>query len=233
MFGKLYIVSTPIGNLEDVTIRALKTLRETKFIFAEDTRSALKLMHYHDIPTRDKAIISFFEGNEESRHFDIISKLQLGENVIIVSESGTPLISDPGFKLVREVLKLGISVESIPGPTALITALTISGLPTNAFMFFGFFPKKMNKVLELLKSVKASSENISQLKTYIFYESPHRLLKDLALMREVFGNINIVVARELTKIHEEVVRCDIDSAILYFTQNPPRGEFVILFSLEK
>lgn len=232
MFGKLYIVSTPIGNLEDTTIRAIKTLRETKFIFAEDTRSALKLMHYHDIPTRGKTIVSFFEGNEESRHSDIISKLRLNENVVIISESGTPLISDPGFKLVKEVLKLGITVESVPGPTALITALTSSGLPSNAFMFLGFFPKKSKRV-KLLNSLKTVSENVSQLKTFIFYVSPHRIIKDLSLIREVFGNIDIVVARELTKIHEEVVRKDIDSAILYFTENPPRGEFVILFSLEK
>lgn len=155
------------------------------------------------------------------------------QNIALVSESGMPLISDPGYKLVREVIKLGIPLEVIPGPTALTTALVVSGLPPNAFVFLGFLPRKESHVRKLFKNLKEGYARIPQIKTAIFYESPHRLLATLQLIKDIFGNVDIVVARELTKIHEEIVKRNIKDVIEYFTKNNPRGEFVVLFSLER
>jgi 16S rRNA (cytidine1402-2'-O)-methyltransferase len=227
--GKLYIVATPIGNMDDITLRALKLLEETNVIFAEDTRSTLNLLRHHNIETNNKEIISFFEGNEENRVKDVFLKLQHG-NVALVSESGTPLISDPGFKMIRELASLDIKIESIPGPTALITALTLSGLPTNSFVFLGFLPKKEGKAKTLLADTKRALEVLEQCKSLILYESPHRLLATLKLIEEVFGDIDLSIGRELTKIYEEVRREKISESIKHFTVTDPRGEFVIVFS---
>ncbi|MDO8503104.1 MAG: 16S rRNA (cytidine(1402)-2'-O)-methyltransferase [bacterium] len=229
--GKLFIVATPIGNLEDITLRALKTLKEVDIILAEDTRSTKNLLRHHGISTESKRLISFFEGNEARRLPEIIAILQQSEDVVLVSESGTPLISDPGFKLVREIVRLNIPVEAIPGPNAAITALSISGLPTNAFLFLGFLPKKESHVRNLFSSTRSTAKNTPQLKTIIAYESPHRLVKTLFLIKEIFGDKDLVVARELTKVYEEVRREKVSLAIEHFTKNKPRGEFVILFSL--
>lgn len=226
--GKLFIVSTPIGNLGDITYRAVQILKSCDVILAEDTRSAITLLKHYELP--HKEIISFFEGNEEKRYGQIVMLLSQDKNVALISESGTPLISDPGFKLIRSLVENGIEIIAIPGPTAAITALTLSGLPTNAFLFFGFLPKKhgkVKKVLEEAKSVLKASETI---KTVLFYESPHRLLDTLQSIESVFGDIEIVVARELTKIYEEVRREKVSESITYFTQEAPRGEFTILFS---
>ncbi len=229
--GKLFIVSTPIGNLEDITLRAIRVLSEAQVILAEDTRSAHVLLKHHKIETSSKNVISFFEGNEEQRIPEVISLLHSGRNVALISESGTPLVSDPGYKLVRGCIALGIPVEAIPGPTAAIAALTVSGLPPNAFLFLGFLPKKAGKARKMLEGIKEAHEHMTDVKTVILYESPYRVLKTLHLIKEVFGDIDVVVARELTKLYEEVRREKVSEAIEHFTKVKPRGEFVILFSV--
>lgn len=228
--GKLSIVATPIGNMEDITFRAIITLRKCDLILAEDTRTTGGLLKHYDIT--HKEVVSFFEGNEERKINFAITLLLQGKHVALASESGTPTISDPGYKLVREAINAGVIVESIPGPTALISALTSSGLPTNAFLFLGFLPKKKSHAKKLLLQTKDSLQDIEQLKTVLFYESPHRLIKSLQLIKEVFGNADIVVARELTKMHEEVRRENVTQAIEHFETSKPRGEFVVLLSTE-
>ncbi|OGY10414.1 MAG: 16S rRNA (cytidine(1402)-2'-O)-methyltransferase [Candidatus Blackburnbacteria bacterium RIFCSPHIGHO2_12_FULL_41_13b] len=228
--GKLFIISTPIGNFEDITLRALSTLRDADVILAEDTRTTANLLKHYNIPRKE--IISFFEGNEEKRHPEILNLLITGKNVALVSESGTPLVSDPGYKLIRELVSNGIKIETIPGPTALVAALVVSGLPTNSFLFMGFLPKKSGKAKTILENTKSALSALSQCKSVILYESPHRIVKTLQLVKDVFGEIDVVVARELTKIHEEVRREKVSQAIEYFTTTKPRGEFVLLFSIE-
>lgn len=227
--GKLYLVSTPIGNLEDITLRALRVLSEVDVILAEDTRSAGKLLAHHDIAKR--RVISFFEGNEQRRIAQILQLLNAGKTVALISESGTPLVSDPGFKLVRVIIEMGIALEAVPGPTALIAALVVSGLPPNAFIFLGYFPKKETKVRKLLEGIKGNSTRLEKVKTAIAYESPHRLLRTLYLVKEVFGDIEVVVARELTKLNEEIRREKISQSIIHFNKVKPRGEFVLLWKL--
>lgn len=227
--GKLFLVSTPIGNLEDITYRAIKILKECDVILAEDTRSATAIFKHYDIPKKE--IISFFEGNEKQRLPYVLSLLVQDKSLALISESGTPLVSDPGYKLVRELTKLGISTEAIPGPTAAIAALTLSGLPTSSFIFLGFLPKKGTRVKKILKQTKDAASVLETCKTAILYESPHRLVKTLNLIQEVFGDINIVIARELTKIHEEVIRQKVSESITHFTQHQPKGEFTILFTM--
>lgn len=223
-------MSTPIGNLEDITLRAIRVLSEVHVILAEDTRSAHVLLNHYKIEGQ-KEIISFFEGNEAQRISEAIELLRQGRNVALISESGTPLISDPGYKLARECIRLGIPIEAIPGPTAAITALTLSGLPPNAFIYLGFLPKKTGKARKVLESVKNAHEHIADVKTIILYESPYRVSKTLHLIKEVFGNVDMVVARELTKFHEEVRREKVSESIEHFTKTTPKGEFVILLSL--
>ena len=230
MTGKLYIVSTPIGNLEDMTYRGIRILSEADAILSEDTRTTAKLLKHYQIP--HKPLFSFFEGNENEKREQVLQMLRDGANLALVSESGTPLISDPGFKLVREAVEAGIKVESIPGATALIAALTSSGLPTNAFLFLGFLPKKESHAKELLEKTKSSLTEVEQLKTVIVYESPHRVLDTLELIKEVFGDIEIVTARELTKMYEEVRREKISESLAHFTMKKPKGEFTILFALD-
>lgn len=226
--GKLYIVSTPIGNLEDITLKALRVLQEVDVILAEDTRTTVNLLKHYKLP--QKETVSYFEGNEQKRQHEVYKLLQEGKNIALVSESGTPLISDPGYKLVRGLINQGIQLEAIPGPTALITALIISGLPTNAFLFLGFLPKKQSKALQILQNTKSALSNLKQCKSVIVYESPHRVIRTLEQIKEVFGETDVVAARELTKIHEEVRREKVSYAIEYFTNTKPRGEFTILFA---
>lgn len=228
--GKLFIVATPIGNLTDITLRALETLKNSDLILAEDTRTTQKLLSHYDI--YGKKPLSFFEGNEDRRTTEVLSALQnTQQNIALVSESGMPLISDPGYKLVREAIKLGIPLEVIPGPTALTTALVVSGLPPNAFIFLGFLPRKESHVRKLFENLKEGYAHTPQIKTAIFYESPYRLLTTLQLIKDIFGNVDIVVARELTKVYEEVRREKVSLAIKHFAKTSPRGEFVILFQL--
>lgn len=227
MAGKLSIVSTPIGNLEDMTYRAVRVLSEADAILAEDTRTTANLLKHFKIP--HKPLFSFFEGNESEKQEQVLLMLKDGASLVLVSESGTPLISDPGFKLVREAAAAGVKIESIPGATALITALTTSGLPTNAFLFLGFLPKKESHAKEMLEKTKEALKNMEQLKTVIIYEGPHRVVKTLQLIELVFGDIEIVVARELTKMYEEVRREKVSASIEHFTKKNPKGEFTILW----
>lgn len=230
--GKLFLVATPIGNLTDITLRAIETLKDADLILAEDTRTTHNLLTHYDI--HSKKLLSFFEGNESHRTPEVLHMLQnTQQKIVLVSESGMPLISDPGYKLVREAIKLGIPIEAIPGPTALTTALVVSGLPPNAFIFLGYLPRKESHVRRLFIGLKETSTHIPQVKTAIFYESPHRLLGTLQLIKDIFGDTDTVIARELTKVHEEIARKRVADAIKHFTKNTPRGEFVVLFSLEK
>lgn len=239
--GTLYIVSTPIGNLEDLTIRAIKTLFSVDIIACEDTRRTglllQKLKEQYASKLTDSTplhrsvelhleskLLRYDDNHEQSQTPFIIQKLEEGKSVALVSDAGTPLISDPGYKLVSEALKRGINVISVPGPTAAIAALTVSGLPTNHFMFLGYPPEKQSHRLKLFRTLPKDI-------TIIFYCAPHKLQQTLTDMQTVFGDIPIVIARELTKIHEEVWRGKLSEAISYFLN--PQGEFVLLLNFLK
>lgn len=230
--GNLYIVATPIGNLQDITLRALETLSEVDFIASEDTRkTSILIKHYFqgkEIEMREK-LFSYYEQTEIKRVPQIINLLLNGKNVALVSDAGTPTISDPGFKLVRECIKEGIKVVSIPGPTSLISALVSSGLPTDKFLFLGFLPKKQGHRKTILKNLKKSLRLINS--TVIIFESPYRLLTILSELKEILGDIEIVVARELSKIHEEL-RKDLISNQINHYKNGVKGEIVILLNLK-
>lgn len=239
--GTLYIVATPIGNLGDITLRAIEILGEVDFIACEDTRKTGFLLKFLaevqppmrlDLKRERPNLLSYYEENELRRIPQIISLLKAGKNVALVSNAGTPTISDPGFKLVREAIHQGIPVVSIPGPSAVLTALTSSGLPTDKFLFLGYPPKKGGKRRKLFENLRAlkAIEPFNNL-TIILFESPHRLLKTLENIQEVLGDIDIVICRELTKMHEEVRREKISQSIAHFGKTPPRGEFTLLFNL--
>ena len=240
--GILFIVSTPIGNLEDITLRAIKTLFSVDCIACEDTRKTGQLIKNYqsriknqelrikNLEIKRKAkLISYYDDIEQKRIPEIISLLDKDKDVALVSNAGTPLIADPGFKLVKECIKRNIKVVPIPGPSAVLAALVASGLPTNNFYFLGFLPVKKNKRQELLKKLQKSFENFRQKPTIIAYEAPHRIQKTLSDIKEIFGDIEIVIARELTKIHEEGKKIKISEAITYYSK--PKGEFVILFNI--
>lgn len=230
--GNLYIVATPIGNLQDITLRALDTLSEVDFIASEDTRkTGILIKHYFkgkEIEMREK-LFSYYEQTEIKRVPQIINLLLNGKNVALVSDAGTPTISDPGFKLVRDCIKEGIRVVSIPGSTSLISALVSSGLPTDKFLFLGFLPKKQGHRKTILKNLKKSLRLINS--TVIIFESPYRLLTALSELKEILGDIEIVVARELTKIHEDV-RKDLISNQINHYKTGVKGEIVILLNLK-
>ena len=217
MSGKLYLVATPIGNLEDITLRAIKVLEEVDLIAAEDTRNSLKLLNHYDIK---KPLISYHRHNEELRVDNLIEKLKQGNNIAVVSDAGTPGISDPGEVIAKEAIKNNIDVIPIPGACAAINALIASGLNTTEFAFFGFLPlnKKLRK--EKLNEIK------DETKTCIIYEAPHKLQKTLQDFKEVIENREVVLAREITKIHEEFIRGNIDK-IISKSENL-KGEMIIL-----
>lgn len=219
----LYIVATPIGNLKDLTLRAIETLKSVDLIVCEDTRVFGKLAKAYDIGQK---LISVNDFNEQSRIAQVIGEIEAGANTALVSDAGTPLISDPGYKLVREAIERGISVQSIPGPSSVVAALTVSGLPPDKFLFFGYLSKKANKKKETLDNVGRMRKIISF--TAIFFESPYRLLATLKLVKDIFGDIDIVICRELTKMHEEIRREKVSESIEYFSKIVPKGEFVIL-----
>lgn len=225
--GSLSIVATPIGHLQDITLRALETLKKVDEIICEDTRRTGLLLHHYEIK---KSMIILNDYNEAKHVPLIISRLKNGERLALVSDAGTPLISDPGFKLVRECVKEGIKIESIPGPSAAITALTVSGLPTNSFFFVGYLSKKQGKRKASLMSLHAILDSIeSNLKpTFILYEAPQRIGETLNDIKKAFGDIDIVICRELTKLHEEVRREKISESISHFQKVKPKGEFTIL-----
>jgi 16S rRNA (cytidine1402-2'-O)-methyltransferase len=219
MSGKLYIVPTPIGNLEDITIRALRILKEVDLILAEDTRKTNVLLKHFSIVTK---MISHHLHNEHKTLHSVIDKLLSGITIALVSDAGTPSISDPGFLIVRECLKNEIDVETLPGAVAFIPALVNSGLPSEKFCFEGFLPQKKGRQKRILQLKEES-------RTMIFYESPHRLYKTLEQFAEFFGeNRKISVSRELTKVFEENVRGDISDLLKYFKEKTIKGEIVII-----
>lgn len=236
MNGTLFAVATPIGNLDDITIRAIKTLQTVDAIACEDTRKTgillSRMVSTSEVgrtrPLRSARLISYYEQNELQRIPEIISALKDGLNIALVSDAGTPTISDPGFKLVREAIKEGIKVESIPGPSSVISALVSSGLPTDKFLFLGYPPRKPGHRKTFLVNIASMIRIIKA--TIIIFEAPHKLLKTLGEMEEVFGNIDIVICRELTKVYEEIRREKISISIEHFSKITPKGEFVLLFS---
>ncbi len=235
--GTLYIVSTPIGNLEDITIRAIKTLFSVDIIACEDTRRTGLLLQslqqknnalvLHSTKASVPRLVRYDDRTENSRIPQIIEYLQTGLSVALVSDSGTPLISDPGYKLVFEALKRDIEVVSVPGPSAALTALTSSGLPTSNFLFLGFPPEKEKHRKDLFQSLITMQP--SNHPTIIFYCAPHKLLQILVDMKEVFDDIPIVIARELTKVHEEIWKGTLSEAQKKYEN--PLGEFVVLFNI--
>jgi 16S rRNA (cytidine1402-2'-O)-methyltransferase len=221
--GILYLVSTPIGNLKDITLRALEVLSSVDIIACEDTRKTGLLLQKLKI-THKPELISYYEENEFGRIPQIINLLKAGKNVALVSNAGTPTLSDPGYKLVREAIKECIKVEAIPGPSAILNALVVSGLPTDKFLFLSFLPKKPGKRQKILLSLPKEI-------TIIFFESPFRLLKTLEGLKELFGDIEIVICRELTKVFEEIRREKISASINHFIEVKPKGEFTLLFNI--
>jgi 16S rRNA (cytidine1402-2'-O)-methyltransferase len=225
----IYIVATPIGNLEDITFRALNTLFSVNAILCEDTRkTAALLKHYEKPGLKIPELISFYEENELKRMPEAINRLKAGEELALVTNSGTPTISDPGFKLVRECWREGIKVVPIPGASSPIAALSVSGLPTDKFMFLGFLPNKPGQRVKLFREVEEALKHISA--TVIFFESPFRIQRTLSDLQNVFGDIEVVVSRELTKIHEELIHQKVSVLIEKYSQQPPKGELVILFN---
>jgi len=233
--GKLYIISTPIGNLEDISLRAIRVLQEVDIIASEDTRKTGLLMKQIRTKGIEKPqrFVSYFEHNEETRIFEIVGYLKEGFDVALVSNAGTPTISDPGFKLVRECISQGIVIEAVPGPSAILTALVVSGLPTDKFFFLGYLPKKNGKKKELFETASKLLSNESTVSnlTFIFYESQYRLIETLELLKQIFGDIDIVIGRELTKVHEEIRREKVSDSLKHFQQTKLLGEFTVLFNL--
>ena len=220
----LYIVPTPVGNLEDMTLRAIRILKEVDVVLAEDTRTSGILLKHFDIRQQ---LLSHHKFNEHGTSAGIVERLKAGQTVALISDAGTPGISDPGFFLTREAVAAGIEVQTLPGPTAFVPALVSSGLPCDRFCFEGFLPPKKGRMtrLELLKE---------ETRTMVFYESPYRLVKTLQQFAEAFGDDRQVsVAREISKVHEESVRGTLAEVIAHFTKTEPRGEIVIVVAGKK
>jgi 16S rRNA (cytidine1402-2'-O)-methyltransferase len=217
--GTLYIVSTPIGNLEDMTLRGVRVLKEVNLIAAEDTRRTGLLLKHYDIRT---PLTSFFEGNELKKRDFILSRLTGGESIAVVSDAGTPGISDPGFRLIQRAIEEKIPIVPIPGPSAVIAALSVAGLPTDAFLFRGFLPHKSKKRRDLLQELKALRE------TLVFYESPHRISETLQDIFDILGDREIVLARELTKAYEEILRGKVSEIQCRFGGRKPKGEITLV-----
>lgn len=219
MSGILYVVGTPIGNLGDMSPRAVETLENVDFIAAEDTRVTLKLLNHFGIK---KPMVSYFEHNKHQRGEIICRRILSGENCAIVTDAGMPCISDPGELLVKQCEEYGIEVKAVPGPSAVISALAISGLPTGRFTFEGFLSVNKKSRMEHLESVK------NETRTMIFYEAPHKLNATLRDMLGAFGNRSIAIVRELTKIHEEVIRTTLEQAVERYSEAPLKGEIVLV-----
>ena len=221
--GKLSLCATPIGNLEDISFRVLRTLKEADCIAAEDTRNSIKLLNHFAIQT---PMTAYHEFNKVEKARDLVSRLQRGENIALITDAGTPCISDPGEELVRQAVDAGIRVESIPGPAAFVTALTLSALPTRRFVFEAFLPTDKSNKKErtaILQSLAGEE------RTILLYEAPHHLLKTLEDLRDAFGeNRKLSLARELTKKHEEVLYTDLEEAIRKYREEEPRGEYVLV-----
>lgn len=217
--GKLYLVPTPIGNLGDITLRALEVLKNVDIIAAEDTRKTLKLLNHFEIR---KTLISYHQHNEQGKSDEIINRLKEGNSIAIVTDAGTPGISDPGAVVVERCIKEELKFEVLPGATAITTALVYSGLDTTRFIFRGFIPRETKERKILIEEIRSLKETI------IFYESPHRLLSTLSLLYESLGNRKIAVCRELTKLHEEIIRGELKEVIEHFNEKGVKGEFVLV-----
>jgi 16S rRNA (cytidine1402-2'-O)-methyltransferase len=237
--GTLFIIATPIGNLDDISFRAIKTLFGVGIIACEDTRRTGLLMQslrnryqglMHDFVNENKKphLVSYYEQNELQRIPEIISFLKNEMDVALVSDAGVPTISDPGFKLIRECAKEGIKILSIPGASSILVSLTSSGLPTDKFTFAGYPPRKSGHRKTFFENIKKSQEFLKT--TIVLFEAPHKIVKTLSEMQGVYGDIDVVLARELTKIHEEFVRSKISVCLKRFTKKGPKGEFVIIFN---
>lgn len=222
--GKLYLVPTPIGNLKDITLRALETLEEVEFIAAEDTRQTLKLLNHFNIK---KPLISYHKFNEQVKSDKIIDLIVEGKNVALVSDAGTPGISDPGSVIVQRCIEKNIDFEVLPGATAITTALVYSGLDTTKFLFRGFLPRENKERKAIIDELLQSQE------TLIFYEAPHRLIDTLTFLLEMLGDRKTAVCRELTKMYETIYRGTLAEAVQYFLENKPRGEFVLILEGKK
>ncbi|CAN5178582.1 16S rRNA (cytidine(1402)-2'-O)-methyltransferase [soil metagenome] len=222
--SKLYLVPTPVGNLEDMTLRAIRILNEVDYILAEDTRTSGKLLKHFEIKT---PMQSHHMHNEHKTVENVVRRIQNGENFALISDAGTPAISDPGFLLVRACVEAGVEVDCLPGATAFVPALVNSGFPNDKFVFEGFLPVKKGRQTRL----KLLSE---EQRTIIFYESPHKLLKSLSQFTEYFGgDRQISVSREISKLHEETIRGTVTQVLDHYTKKPPRGEIVVVVSGKK
>ena len=219
--GTLYIVPTPVGNLEDMTLRAIRVLKEADLVLAEDTRTSGVLLKHFQI---QQHLISHHKFNEHGTSANVVERLKAGQTVALISDAGTPGISDPGFFLVREAVRAGIEVQTLPGATAFVPALVSSGLPCDRFCFEGFLPQKKGRQSKI-ESLRDEE------RTMIFYESPYRVIKTLQQFSDVFGpDRQVSVCREISKVHEESIRGTLAEAIAHFTDHEPRGEFVIVLA---
>ena len=219
MAGKLYLCDTPIGNLEDITYRVVRTLNEVDLIGAEDTRNSIKLLNHFDIKT---PMTSYHEFNKYDKAKQLVEMMKEGKNIAIITDAGTPGISDPGEEVVRQCFEAGIQVTSLPGPAACITALTMSGQKTRRFCFEAFLPKDKKEKVAVLEELK------NETRTIIIYEAPHRLARTLKELRETLGNRQLTLCRELTKKYEEADKTTIDQAIEKYNEKEPRGEYVLV-----
>ncbi len=219
MSGKLYLCATPIGNLEDITYRVVRTLNEVDLIGAEDTRNSIKLLNHFDIKT---PMTSYHEFNKYDKAKQLVEMMKEGKNIAIITDAGTPGISDPGEEVVRQCFEAGIQVTSLPGPAACITALTMSGQKTRRFCFEAFLPKDKKEKVAVLEELK------NETRTIIIYEAPHRLARTLKELRETLGNRQLTLCRELTKKYEEADKTTIDQAIEKYNEKEPRGEYVLV-----
>ena len=217
-FGKLFVVGTPIGNLADITYRAVDTLNSVDFIFAEDTRVSKKLLNHYNI---DKKIYSYHDHSKDSEVEKLTNLLESGNDVALISDAGTPTVSDPGYRLIRECVKKGVDIVPIPGPSAVTAALSVAGLPSDSFTFVGFLPQKKGRIKKI--------EQLSEINnTIILFESPHRLLKTLNQLFEILGNRQVAIGRELTKLYEEIIRGNLKEVIQRISDKSLKGEIVIM-----
>ncbi|WP_032122669.1 16S rRNA (cytidine(1402)-2'-O)-methyltransferase [Clostridium amazonitimonense] len=217
--AKLYVVPTPIGNLKDITLRALEALNGADIIAAEDTRQTLKLLNHFNIK---KPLISYHKHNEQFKSDELLNRIKQGEDIALVSDAGTPGISDPGSVIIQKCIEESIEIEVLPGATALITAMVYSGLDSTKFLFRGFLPRENKEKRILLEDLKDRQE------TLIFYEAPHRLKDTLMIIKDNLGNRKVALCRELTKLHEEILRYTLEEAINHYEKINPRGEYVLL-----
>ena len=219
MQGELFLCATPIGNLEDITLRVLKILKEVDLIAAEDTRNSKKLLNYFEIKT---PMTSYHKHNKIEKAYDLVDQMKKGKNIALITDAGTPAISDPGEDLVRICYEEGIHVTSLPGASACVTALTLSGLPTRRFCFEAFLPSDKRQKQEILEELKTET------RTIIIYEAPHRLVRTLEELKENLGDRRITVCRELTKKHETCFQTTLEKAVLFYREQEPKGECVLL-----